>query len=350
MEHRLMARTARRALGWVGVAACAWMASGCGSDHEQAPRYEVDFGRPDADAEQAADAVLPPAFNADSAFAYVAQQVAFGPRVPNTPEHAECGAWLADELTRHGAQVTVQEGRVRAYDGTVLNIQNIVGSFQPELKSRVLLYAHWDTRPYADKDTLRQREPIDGADDGASGVGVLLEIARHLGATDLGVGVDIMFFDAEDYGTPEWEPSGGNSHLTWCLGSQFWANEPHVFGYQAKYGILLDMVGARDARFNMEGTSMAFAPSLVKRIWSTAEALGHGEYFTTEITPQTIDDNLFVSQFAGIPSANIVHYRMRVLPMGYGPHHHTHADNLSIIEPATLEAVGEVVMHVVWND
>lgn len=346
MEHRLIRR-------WAGVAAGAlatmlWM--GCGGSEEQAPRYNVDFNRPADGAGGEAEVVAPPAFDADSAYAYVARQVAFGPRVPNTPEHAACADWLAAELARHGGEVTVQEGRVRAYDGTVLNIQNIVGSFQPELKSRILLYAHWDTRPFADKDTLRQREPIDGADDGASGVGVLLEIARHLAAADLDVGVDIMFFDAEDYGTPEWAPAGGNSHLTWCLGSQFWANEPHVFGYQAKYGILLDMVGARDARFNMEGTSMAFAPGLVKRIWSTASDLGHGDLFTTEVTPQTIDDNLFVSQFAGIPSANIVHYRMRVLPMGYGPHHHTHADNLDIIEPATLGAVGEVVMHVVWND
>lgn len=347
MEHRLMPH---RVLGWALAATCLWMAPGCGTESDQAPRYDVDFERPNDRAEAADDAVTPPEFNADSAYAYVARQVAFGPRVPNTPEHAACGAWLAAELGRHGAEVTVQEGRVRAYDGTVLDIQNIVGSFQPELKSRILLYAHWDTRPYADKDTLRQREPIDGADDGASGVGVLLEIARHLGAADLGVGVDILFFDAEDYGAPEWAPAGQNSHLTWCLGSQFWANEPHAFGYQAKYGILLDMVGARDARFNMEGTSMAFAPSLVKRIWSTASTLGHGDLFTSEVTPQTIDDNLFVSQFAGIPSANIVHYRMRVLPMGYGPHHHTHADNLDIIAPATLGAVGEVVMHVVWND
>ena len=322
----------------------------CTNDEPAQPRYDVDFERPaDRDASEVS-AVEVPEFSADSAYTYVARQVAFGPRVPNTPEHDACGRWLAAELERHGAEVTVQTGRVRAFDGTVLDIQNIVGSFQPDLASRILLYAHWDTRPFADKDTLRQREPIDGADDGASGVGVLLEVARQLGMDTLDVGVDIIFFDAEDYGSPEWAPPSGNSHLTWCLGSQFWANEPHAFGYQAKYGILLDMVGARDAHFNMEGTSMAFAPSLVKRIWSTAKSLGHSDLFTTEVTPQTIDDNLFVSQFAGIPSANIVHYRMNVLPMGYGPHHHTHADNLDIIEPSTLGAVGEVVMHVVWND
>ena len=347
MEHR---RVMRLATGIAGLVGAVLMLSGCDPEPAGAPKFEQRFERPDGGEGAERASVEVPPFNADSAYAYVAAQVGFGPRVPNTPEHAACGDWLERELERHGAQVTVQEGRARAFDGTVLGIRNIIGSFAPERADRVLLFAHWDTRPFADKDTLRQREPIDGADDGASGVGVLLEIARNIGKQAPDVGIDIIFFDAEDYGAPEWAPPSSNSSLTWCLGSQFWANEPHVFGYQAKYGILLDMVGAKDARFNMEGTSMAFAPAKVKHIWKTAERLGHAELFTTEVTPQTIDDNLFVSQFAGIPSVNIVHYRMRVLPMGYGPHHHTHADNLDIISKETLRAVGEVVMDVVWND
>ena len=172
--------------------------------------------------------VAAPAFNADSAYAYIAQQVAFGPRVPNTPEHVACGDWLSRELTRHGADVIEQPGLVRAYDGNILRIRNIIGQFRPENRERILLFAHWDTRPFADKDTLRMREPIDGANDGGSGVGVLLEIARLLGADPtLDVGVDIVFFDAEDYGTPEWGEKNQNSALTWCLGSQYWANQPH---------------------------------------------------------------------------------------------------------------------------
>ena len=125
----------------------------------------------------------------------------------------------------------------------------------------------------------------------------------------LDVGVDIVFFDAEDYGTPEWGEKNQNSALTWCLGSQYWANQPHRIGYNAKYGILLDMVGAKGAVFNKEGTSMAYAPAVVKRLWESAERLGYGDYFKRDVTPETIDDNLFVSEFAGIPSANIVHYR-----------------------------------------
>lgn len=291
-----------------------------------------------------------PIFNADSAYAYIARQVAFGPRVPNTLEHLACGDWIAAELIRHGAAVIEQPGRVRAYDGTILNMRNIVGQFKPEKKERVMLYAHWDTRPFADKDTVRMREPIDGANDGGSGVGVLLEVARVLGQNDLDLGVDIIFFDTEDYGTPEWSKKGQQSMLTWCLGSQFWVNQPHIIGYHAKYGILLDMVGAKDAVFNREGTSMAYAPSIVKKVWSAAEKLGYGGFFQNEITPQTIDDNLFVSELGGIPSVNIVHYQMQVLPMGYSPSHHTHSDNMDIISTTTLQAVGSTVLDVLWND
>lgn len=292
-----------------------------------------------------------PPFNADSAYAYIAQQVTFGPRVPNTEEHVACGDWLVTELKRHRAEVIEQPGRVRAFDGTILNMRNIIGQYRPDHPERIMLFAHWDTRPFADKDTLRIREPIDGANDGASGVGVLLEIARQLAMdTTLEVGIDIIFFDAEDYGSPEWAPAQKNSMLTWCLGSQFWVNQPHVIGYQAKYGILLDMVGAEGAVFNREGTSMAYAPSIVKRIWKAAANLGYGEYFQNEITPQTVDDNLFVSELGGIPAANIVHYQMQVLPMGYGPFHHTHADNMDLISTRTLQAVGATVMDVIWND
>ena len=291
--------------------------------------------------------VSAPAFDADSAYAYVAQQVAFGPRVPNTPEHAACASWLTSELERHGAEVTVQEGRARAFDGTILNMKNIVGTFHPESRDRILLFAHWDTRPFADKDTVRLREPIDGANDGASGVGVLLEIARQLGLEAADVGVDIVFFDAEDYGRPEWLPAMEDGYKTWCLGSQFWAENPHRIGYRARFGILLDMVGAGDAVFHQEGTSLRYAPHVVRKIWKRAADLGFGDRFNPSPTPPTVDDNLFVSELAGIPSANIVDYRTQVRPMGYGPFHHTHADNMDVIDRETLAQVGATVLSVV---
>lgn len=296
---------------------------------------------------QVQNEVVRPAFDADSAYAYVARQVSFGPRVPNTPEHAACATWLAKELARHGAEVTVQEGRARAFDGTILDMKNIIGTFHPESRDRILLFAHWDTRPFADKDSVRQREPIDGANDGASGVGVLLEIARQLGLEAADVGVDIIFFDAEDYGRPEWLPSVEDGYRTWCLGSQFWAENPHRVGYRARFGILLDMVGAGDAMFHQEGTSLRYAPHVVRKIWKRAEELGFGDRFNASPTPPTIDDNYFVSDMAGIPSANIVDYRTQVRPMGYGPFHHTHADNMNVIDRATLNQVGTTVLSVV---
>ncbi|HCC63672.1 MAG TPA: glutamine cyclotransferase, partial [Flavobacteriales bacterium] len=151
------------------------------------------------------------------------------------------------------------------------------------------------------------------------------------------------------YGRPEWLPSSQNGYKDWCLGSQFWAANPHRPGYRARFGILLDMVGARDAVFHQEGTSLRLAPHVVRKVWKRASDLGFGGRFSSRSTPQTIDDNLFVSELAGIPSANIVDYRMNVRPMGYGPFHHTHADNMDIIDRQTLDEVGTTVLSVVYN-
>ena len=326
----------RLALGLGVLASSLWMAC----DTETTPPARQDIS-------SQAKNVVAPAFSADSAYAYVERQVAFGPRVPNTDGHAQCADWLAQELERHGAEVTVQEGRARAFDGTILDMKNIIGTFHPESRDRILLFAHWDTRPFADKDTVRTREPIDGANDGASGVGVLLEVARQLGLEAADVGVDIVFFDAEDYGKPEWLPATENGYKDWCLGSQYWAQNPHRIGYRARFGILLDMVGAKDAVFHQEGTSLRFAPHVVRKVWKRADDLGFGNRFDPAPTPPTIDDNYFVSDLAGIPSANIVDYRIQVRPMGYGPFHHTHADNMSVIDKETLGVVGTTVLSVV---
>ncbi|MBT7652225.1 MAG: M28 family peptidase [Flavobacteriales bacterium] len=326
----------------VGVLILSGVICGCESDEGGKERVvEVEAGR---------DSVEVPEFSNDSAYIYIERQVAFGPRVPNSVEHDNCGEWLADELRRHGADVIVQKGKSKAFDGKILELSNIVGQYNLDSKNRIMLYAHWDTRPFADKDIIRINEPIDGANDGGSGVGVLLEIARQLGEKAPNVGVDIVFFDGEDYGAPEGTPSTSTSYLEWCLGSQFWAKQPHRYGYRARFGILLDMVGAKDAVFNREGTSMRYAPSVVRKVWSRAEKLGYGRWFQNRETPATIDDNLFVSELGGVPSVNIVDYRMNVIPMGYGPFHHTHADNMDVIDRSTLEAVGKTVLSIVYSE
>lgn len=300
---------------------------------------------------QASPAVRIPPFSADSAYRYIAEQVAFGPRVPGTEAHSRCVGYLAAELRRHGAQVTRQQAEVTRYDGTPLAITNLVGSFQPENPSRILLMAHWDSRPWADADPdpENHRKPIPGANDGASGVGVLLEIARLIAQDAPRLGVDILFFDAEDAGTPQWDKTPGeNDESTWCLGSQYWAAHPHQEDYTARFGILLDMVGGRGATFYQEGYSLDYAAPVVAKIWSQAAALGHSQYFPDQPGGYVTDDHLPINRSGRLPVADIVPYDRE--NGGFCTVWHTMADDLSFIDPATLRAVGETVAAVVWQE
>ena len=292
--------------------------------------------------------VVVPTFNADSAYHYTAEQVAFGPRVPNSEAHRVCGNWLESELKRFGAQVKAQHITLRAYDGTILAARNIIGSYKPELKKRVLLCAHWDSRPWADADPdpQKHRTPILGANDGASGVGVLLEVARQLQAQPTEIGVDIIFFDAEDYGThaEDDEPAGS---MTWCLGSQYWARVPHTENYMARFGILLDMVGGKDARFHREGVSDYFAKHIVDKVWAAAHASGNGQWFPYVDGGQITDDHLPINQIARIPCIDIIgHYP----ETGFAPTWHTMDDTMENIDSTVLRAVGQTVLQVIYNE
>lgn len=286
-----------------------------------------------------------PVFNADSAYSYVAKQVAFGPRVPNTEAHNACAVFLASELERHGAVVYVQEAVLTAYNREKLNARNIIGSFDPEKTRRILLFAHWDSRPYADQDPnpANHRKPIDGADDGGSGVGVLLEIARQIGAKRPEAGIDIIFFDAEDYGAPQF--SNSYEQNSYALGSQFWAKNPHVPNYKAEFGILLDMVGSKDATFYKEFTSVRYASPIVENVWAKARELGYGKYFINANGGGVTDDHEYVIKGRGIPCIDIVNYDLT----GFGDHWHTLNDNMDIISKKTLKAVGQTVLEVISN-
>ncbi|MBN2236984.1 MAG: M28 family peptidase, partial [Bacteroidales bacterium] len=199
-------------------------------------------------------AVNVPVFSGDSAFSFVAAQTAFGPRVPNNEAHIKGGNYLITKLESFADTVFVQEFQARAYDGTVLNGRNIIASFDIENKNRIFLSAHWDSRPFADHDPdeANHKTAIDGANDGASGVGIIIELARLMQIQKPNVGIDLILFDLEDYGTPEFAPRNANSENTWALGSQYWAMNPHKADYRARYGVLLDMVGAKNAVFRME--------------------------------------------------------------------------------------------------
>ena len=290
--------------------------------------------------------LLTPTFNPDSAYHYISTQVEFGPRVPNSKAHRLCGDYLIMELKRFGAQVTIQEADLKAYDNTIYKSRNIIGSYQANKPSRILLCAHWDTRHVADNepDKTEKMKPIDGANDGASGVGVLLEIARQLNQAELPFGVDIIFFDAEDQGRPSFLPYDPNSSNTWCLGSQYWSKNPHKTGYSAEYGILLDMVGAADAIFPMEGYSMQFAPNIVNKVWNLASNMNYSNYFVFERSAPVTDDHYFVNTIAGIPCIDIIHYHPSNYK-GFGDFWHTHNDNMDIISKPTLNAVGSVLLE-----
>jgi hypothetical protein len=291
-----------------------------------------------------------PAFSGDSAYAYVARQVEFGPRVPGSDAHAECAAWMEAKLRSFGADVIIQKGSAKIYDGTKREIINIIARLQPEKANRILLMAHWDSRPFADHDpeAAKRDLPIDGANDGASGVGVLMEIARQLSLKPSSLGVDIILFDLEDYGVPahkdiEWTED------SWCLGSQYWSRNPHIPGYSARYGILLDMVGAPDARFTQEEVSRYYAKSVLDKVWNLASKLGFGRYFVFEQTPQLIDDHRYVNEIIGIPSIDIIHQDPSTessFPFMW----HTHQDNLSNISKPTLEAVGKTVIATIYSE
>jgi hypothetical protein len=293
-----------------------------------------------------------PAINQDSAFFFVEKQVKFGPRVPNSLAHKKTGDYLSATLKKYGANVIEQSFESFSYDGKKLFLRNIIGSYFPEKQKRILLAAHWDTRPFADKDKEKPNAEFDGANDGASGVGVLLEIARILNKNSpANVGVDIIFFDGEDYGEKynESPPALPHGQVTWwLLGSQYWAAHKHQPNYSAYYGILLDMVGAKGSKFFKEGVSVEYAPSVVDKVWNTAAQLGRSNIFVKQDAGAITDDHVIVNEKANIPMIDIVHYD----PVhGYfGDYHHSRKDNLDLIDKEILGAVAQVLVQVIYNE
>ncbi len=285
-----------------------------------------------------------PQFNADSAYSFVQTQCDFGPRVPNTKTHDACAGYLISKLKTYTPNVVVQKGVVTTYDHVKLNIQNIIASFNPESKNRILLFAHWDTRPWADQDTVNPREPFLAADDAGSGVAILLEVARQLSLHNQPIGIDIAFFDAEDWGAKN---STNENEDSYALGTQYWAKNPHVEKYTANYGVLLDMTGARNAKFMMEGNSMHFASGIVRKIWDTANHAGFSDYFVYTEGGYITDDHLYVNQIIRIPSVDIINTSA---DGRFASHWHTHRDNMDVIDRNTLKAVGQTLLELIFRE
>ena len=311
-----------------------------------------------------------PTFSADSAYAFCQRQCDFGPRTMNSDAHEQCGQWIAQKFASYGLDVTEQRVTLRGFDGTPLLANNIIASYRPELKDRILVCAHWDSRPWADNDPdeANHTKPVMAANDGASGVAVMLELARllkaHLsstegdtidsplnsktieapsGAVEGAVGIDFICFDAEDWGSD-------NVSDSWALGAQYWAAHPHREGYTARYGILLDMVGGQGARFFREGYSMYYAPKIVEKVWQTADALGYGSFFPQKDGGTITDDHGPVNEVAGIPCIDIIPYCPDCRESSFGPTWHTVNDDMAHIDPATLKAVGQTLVHVIYSE
>lgn len=295
-------------------------------------------------AEEVADTIEVPSFQADSAYAFVERQVAFGPRVPGSEAHRRCQAFFVDALRGFGADtVWTQTATVTAFDGTRLPMANIMASFNSAAPRRLLLVAHYDTRPWADEDAdeANHSKPIPGANDGASGVGVILELARQVGLKAPGVGVDILLTDVEDYGDDGDDES-------WCLGTQYWvANNPYTPRTRPYMGILLDMVGGRDAQFYREGFSDRAARWVNDRVWTAAQAEGVGRFIKAQHGFITDDHN--VVQQAGIPCIDIIEMGNPATG-SFPPYWHTMADDMTNIDRATLRDVGQTLLRVIYSE
>ncbi|MCD8202228.1 MAG: M28 family peptidase [Prevotella sp.] len=296
---------------------------------------------------------LGPSFDADSAFAFCAAQCDFGPRIMNSKAHDLCGEWIMNKFKDYGCNVISQQATLTGYDGTQLKGMNIIASYRPELTGRVLLCAHWDSRPWADNDpdSTNWHKPVLAANDGASGVAVMLELARLLKSdtTNLNVGVDFVCFDAEDWGVPMWSDAHYDEN-SWALGAQHWSLNPHKEGYTARFGILLDMVGGQGAQFWKESTSLQYANNIVKKVWNAAKTVGYGSYFPEKEGGMITDDHVPVNENAKIPTIDIIPYYPDCQQSNFGPTWHTVSDDMEHIDKNTLKAVGQTLIQVLYSE
>ena len=325
--------------------------SACGTKPKQ-DSSQVTTG----DSTQPTAAVVSTVFSADSAYAFCEAQCQFGPRIMNSEAHEACGSWIARKFQDYGMEVIEQRTTLHGYDGTPLQANNIIAQYQPELQDRIIVCAHWDSRPWADNDpdSANWRKPVMAANDGASGVAVMLELARLLNEDTLtsnhspltsNIGIDFICFDAEDWGTPQWSDADDDGN-TFALGAQHWAAHPHRTGYKARFGILLDMVGGQNARFYQESYSLHYAEDLVHRIWQAAQTAGYSGFFPREEGGGINDDHVPVNQTAHIPCIDIIHH----LPTtGFGPTWHTLQDDMQHIDRTTLKAVGQTLVQFIWT-
>ncbi len=293
-----------------------------------------------------------PKFNSDSAYAFTAKQCNFGARIMNSEAHDKCEKWIIKKFKEYACTVKTQKANLKAFDGTTLKATNIIASYNPKAKKRIMLCAHWDSRPWADNDpdSTNHHKPVMAANDGASGVAVMIEIARLINNKHINLGVDFVCFDAEDWGVPQWETNYQDSeNSSWALGAQYFANN-FPLKIKPQYGILLDMVGGEGAKFYKEGVSKQYALNIVDMVWNAANNAGYSEYFPMADGGMVTDDHLPINQIANIPTIDIISYYPDCEQSSFGPTWHTVNDTMEHIDKNTLQAVGQTIIQVLYSE
>lgn len=274
-----------------------------------------------------------PIFDKNKAFSYLTAQTDFGPRVVSTTAHAQCLQYLQIELTKYAEEVDLQPFSHTGYDGKLLTMTNVIASFNLKATKRILLIAHWDSRSMADEDTdsKKRNQPVPGANDGASGVSVLLEIARNLKTSPAQIGIDMLFSDGEDFGKE-------NDFENYLLGTRYFANNLPK-GFTPMFGILLDMVGDKELEISKEPNSLEYAPDVVELVWSAARELGIYQFSDNTQRP-VLDDHIPLNK-VGIKTIDLIDFEY--------PYWHTTEDTPDKCSPESLEAVGKVLMYVIYR-
>jgi len=297
---------------WRFLLAMTALGAGCGSGGGQPPARE---------------------FDGKQALQYVVQQVAFGPRVPGTPGHAAMLRWLDSMARTRADTVQIQTWWYHNAAGDSVQMSNVLAQFNPHATQRVLYFAHWDTRPRADRDSVNRNTPIPGADDGGSGVAILLGVADALKAKppEPDLGVDLLFVDGEDYG------EFGPPPVDVLVGSTYYAQHPLVSG-KPLFAVLWDMVGHKNLQIPIEQYSQVAAPDVVDKVWNIADAMGYGHIFVRNSGGAISDDHSPMID-AGIRAIDVIDINF--------PYWHTTQDTPDKESAQSLEAVGNVAVAVI---
>ena len=286
------------------------------------------------------------AFDGEQAYRYVDTQLAFGPRVPGTEGHRRMGEWLVDQMRERADSVVVQQWTHVTARGDSLPMRNVLARFRAESPERILLLAHWDTRPISDNatDSARRLLPVPGANDGASGTAILLALADLLAETEPAYGVDLLFVDGEDYG--DFDADSGRG-VDVFIGSRWFAANLPSPDYRPLFGVLFDMVGDRELRIYQEAISAQHAPEVVARVWQVAADLGYEKYFVPQVRYTVKDDHVPLLE-RGLRVIDVIDIEYTCASADCQPnHHHTPEDTIDKVSARSLQIVGDVAVRLV---